>query len=230
MDQIASELVVTERLLERSVPETLQRELTYRGELLATVYVEVNERDCTLAWPIDAGFDLPTLFDGYVQLADPTSLSAEYGDVRTAVEWWIRDEFFEMSVKGRKELQSAAFDLREREAEMDSPLDLVTLVQLVSPPPMWYDDVHVASVHLVFEVTFEGAKVPALATRLAVRVPSISASGGDIVIPSELIKLFSRFHKSQLVHTHPDIANIAFTASPGRGGFQMLRPIAADSH
>jgi hypothetical protein len=188
MDSITSALVVTERLLKGSDPEAVERTLTYRGDALAAVYVELKATECTVAWPVIAGIDLAELFDAYDEFA---------GDAKTSVEWWIGNDFFEVSLGHRQEIKSAALELREQEKRIGSPLDLVQLV---------CDD-------LVFEVTFDGVRSPAPATRLAVVVPSVS---------EQLLSLFSRFHKNEFVRTRADVAYIALMAPLGQG-FQMLR-------
>ena len=111
--------------------------------------MELKATDCIVAWPVITGIDLATLFDAYDEFA---------GDVKTSVEWWIGNEFFERSLSHRQEIKSAALDLREKEKRRGSPLDLVQLV----------------CADLVFEVTFGGVETPAPATRLAVVVTSVT--------------------------------------------------------
>lgn len=181
---------MTERLLKGSEPETVERTLTYRGEALASVYVELNASDSTVTWPLASGTDLAALFEAYDEFAR---------NAKTTVEWWIGDKFFEWrlpSLPSRpREIEFAARFVREQEEESGSPLDIVQLV----------------CSDLVFEVTFGSEEVPAPATRLAVVVTSAS---------EQLLSLFSRFHRNELVRTRPDIA-VALMALLGKD-FRML--------
>jgi hypothetical protein len=190
MDEVISSLLVTERLLTGSEPETVKRTLTYRGEALADVYVELGATDCTIAWPVITGVELAALFDGYHELA---------GDLKTSVEWRIGNEFFERSLSHPQEIQATAWYLREQEKKMGSPLDLVQL----------------ACSDLVFEVAFRAVDAPAPATRLAVVVTSVT---------ERLLRLFSRFHRNELVREREDIAYVALAAPLGQG-FRMLRTV-----
>src|ERR1035441_9314043 len=170
MADITPTLVVTDRLLKGSEPQTIERTLMYGGETLAAVYVEFKATDCTVAWPVITGVDLASLFDAYDEFVR---------DSETSVEWWIGDEFFfKRNLRHRQEIKSVARDLREQEKRAGVPLDLVQLV----------------SSDLVFEITFSGVEVPALATRAAVVVPSAS---------EKLFSLFSRFHRTELVRARP---------------------------
>jgi hypothetical protein len=121
------------------------------------------------------------------------------GDAETSVEWWIGDKFFEKKLRHRQEIKSAARNLREQEEQTGSPLDLVQLV----------------SSDLVFEVTFSGVEAPALATRAAVVVRSAS---------NQLSRLFSRFHRNEMVRARPDAAYAALKASIGES-FQRMQTV-----
>jgi hypothetical protein len=187
MADITPTLVVTDRLLKGSEPQTIERTLMYGGEALAAVYVEFKTTDYTVAWPVITGVDLASLFDAYDEFVR---------DAETSVEWWIGDEFFNRNLRHRQEIKSVARDLREQEKRAGAPLDLVQLV----------------CSDLVFEITFSGIDVPALATRVAVVVASAS---------EKLLSLFSRFHRADLVRAHPQAAYAALKASIGEG-FQRL--------
>jgi hypothetical protein len=65
MDENTTSFVVTERLLDGSEKQTIERVLAYRGEPLAAVYLEADATDCTIAWPVITGINLAALFDGY---------------------------------------------------------------------------------------------------------------------------------------------------------------------
>ncbi len=149
MDENTNSFVVTERLLDGSEKQTMERVLAYRSEPLAAVYLEADATDCTIAWPVITGINLAELFDGYYEFV---------GDAETSIEWWVGDKFFERSLSHREEIGLAARDLREQEKRLDVPLDLVQLV----------------CTDLVFEVNLGGIEGPAPATSLAIAVPSVS--------------------------------------------------------
>ncbi len=100
MDENTNSFVVTERLLDGSEKQTMERVLAYRSEPLAAVYLEADATDCTIAWPVITGINLAELFDGYYEFV---------GDAETSIEWWVGDKFFERSLSHREEIGLAAF-------------------------------------------------------------------------------------------------------------------------
>lgn len=175
-------------------PKPIERTLYLNSEAIAVAYVDSPETEATLAWPLLPSTKLEDVLDCYL-----TDFLPRYRPLssQNTLEFWIGDQYYQTIIGPEPTSRLVIQNLKNTKLDDRGPIRLLQL----------------SSESEAMEILFdESTKKP---VRLALVISAVCVK--------PLARLFSRFHRNNLVRENLDIALRAFAPDPLRSrGFKNL--------